>query len=292
MRKSTRLVTGAVAVLAFSGAPLMSGSAAWAEDLVPPTESDWGTVVPGGQRPQSDAWIAKVRGLNGSVDTTLFESHYPEIPQAPSTRAGGKGLIDLTATPALPGLPGTSIGVGSALYTNAIGDALPSTEGADDVPFPGAAYAQAGGASIDVGLPYVPNALPESVQLSPWGLHLDGIEVEATAKPGMPVAFSGRGPTSGYISSFGAKVVDVPTEFPPNFGVRIPADHSEPAIAQVELNEQVTVDSEGNPTVDAAGEYVFDPNASSGYVNAGHATVLGLNTADITIGHAAVLGQE
>jgi hypothetical protein len=288
MRRRTKLTAGAVAVLALAGASVLTGPSAWADDLVAPSVTDWGTVVPGGARPQADAWIAKVRGMGPTVDSALFESHYPGIPQAPETEAGGKGLVDLVT----PKLPGPGIGVGSALYTKAIGNALPASEGAEDVPFPGAAYAQAGGASIDVGFPYLPSPLPESVSLSPWGLHLDGIEVEATAKPGLPVEFSGRGPASGYISSYGIKVIDVPTEWPPNFGARIPADHSEPAIAQLELNEQVTVDSEGYPTVDASGNYVFDPTAASGYVNAGHATVLGMNAADVTIGHAAVLGQE
>jgi hypothetical protein len=55
------------------------------------------------------------------------------------------------------------------------------------------------------------------------------------------------------------------------------------------LNEQVTTDSQGKPTEDANGRYRFDPKATSGYANAAHVSVLGLNAIDVTVAHAAVV---
>jgi hypothetical protein len=277
--RSARLaVAGALAgaCMLVAVAPALAADA----PLPPPNSDDWGTIVPNVSGPQADAWIARLKGLNGVVNTTLFESHDPPIPGAPRNAGGGKGLITL---------PG--IGVGSALATRALADMLPAgSQGAPDVPAPGAAYAMFTGAMIDVGMPYIPNPIPGYNQpnLSPWGLHLDGITGEVWSKPGKPLAVRGSFGT-GYLSSFGVKVIDIPLDWPENTVVRIPPDRTQPPIGLFGFKEIVTTNGKGQPTVDPQGHYIYSPIAASGYLNAGHASFLGTNVADLTVGHAATL---
>ncbi|HEX9343091.1 MAG TPA: hypothetical protein VF995_05695 [Actinomycetota bacterium] len=276
--RSRRLRFAAVSILA--GACLLGAlSPAFATEDPPANSTDWGTVVPDTPGPQADAWIASVKGLAGLVNTTLFEAHDPATPDAPKTRGG---LEDGISIPFL--------GYVSALGTVALANKLPAgSDGAPDVPMPGAAYAKASGGEITIGLPYVPNPFPGGTQLSPVGLYADGIQTEAKVMPGKPVAFSGKfGDFS--LSSFGFNIISLPLEWPVNFGVRIPQDRWLPAIAEVMTKEEVTTNSLGQPTKDSDGNYVFDPKATAGYVNAGHVSVLGTDVADATVGHAAVMG--
>lgn len=275
----------AIAVTAASVAVL--GIAVPASAGQDPVADDWGTVVPNGGCAQADAWVASVRGLGDTVDARLFESHSPAVPTAPGSRSGGKDLVNLT----VPSLFGTQmgLGVGSALYSRALANKLPANPGASDtIPAFCAAYAEAGGGSIDVGLPYVSSPLPGAPQLSPVGLHVEGLSVDATATLGKPVTLN-SGAARGYISSLGTRLLAVPPMWPVNFGIRIPADRAQPVLALATTNEQVTTDSSGRPTLDPSGQYFFNPNASSGYVNAVHVSILGTNGADIVVGHAAVL---
>jgi hypothetical protein len=251
----------------------------------PDPAADWGTVVSNGGCAQSDAWIASLRGLGGNVDTRLFESHSPPTPAAPQARNGGKDLVNLTM-PSLFGLQ-IGLGAGSALYTRALANKVPAGAGAPDTtPSFCTAYAEAGGASIDLGLPYLSNP-GGGTQLSPVGVHLEGVSVDATATPGKPVVLNGSA-VRGYLSSLGSPVITIPPQSV-NAGLRIPPDRSQPVLALATTNEQVTTDSSGRPTLDQAGHYAFDPTASSGYVNAVHISLLGTNGADLVVGHAAVL---
>jgi len=248
-----------------------------------PDSDDWGTIVKGVHCAQSDAWIARVQGLQRTVDTALFEAHSPATPTAPEAQNGGQNLVNLTVP------PGIGLGVVSALYSKALTDRLPTNSGGSGtVPAPCAAHARAGGGSVDVGVPYVAAPVAGGTQLSPIGVHVDAIDVEATSRPGHPVAFKG-GAVSGYLSSFGRRIINIPKIWPVNFGVRVPADRSQPAFALATTNEQVTTDSEGKPTLDAKGHYKYDPTATSGYINGIHATVLGTTAADATVAHAAVI---
>ncbi|GAA4049892.1 hypothetical protein [Nonomuraea soli] len=265
---------GGLAVAA--AAPSITAAAAQQAER---SADDWGTVVADGGCVQAHSWIVRVKGLAGLVDTTLYGAHYPAIPAAPEERSGGKGLIDL-AFPRGPGL-----GRGGALFTRALGHRLPGEEGVPR-PAPCSAYAEAGGSEITVGMPFVPKVLGRVIQ-PPIGVHAERVQVRAVTTPEGPVTFSGE-VAAASISSFGKKVIDVPVQWPVNFGVRIPADLTRPAIAQAVTNEQVTTDARGRPT-ERDGRYFFDPLAKSGYVNAAHATLLGLNAADATVGHAAVL---
>jgi hypothetical protein len=254
-----------------------------ADPSLPPSSDDWGTVVPGVPGPQADAWVARLRGFYGVVNTTLFESHDPPVPGAPRFATGGKGVVTL---------PG--IGIGSGLASRALANSLPaSTASAPAVPTPGAAYAMFTGGWIDAGMPYIPNPLPGSnhhnqPNLSPIGLHLDGLTGEVWSRPGKPLAVRGSFGT-GYLSSFGVKVVDVPVDWPENTVIRIPQDPTEPATGLFGFKEIVTTNSDGQPTMDSTGHYRYSPTASSGYLNAAHASFLDTNAADLTIGHAATL---
>ncbi len=272
-----------VAAVSLSGLALSTLPASAAPDPIPPDPDDWGTVVSGNHCAQADSWVARVTGLGKVVNTALFEAHAPETPSAPEDVAGGEHLVNLT----IP--PGIGLGVASAIHARALADQLPTNPGQQaTTPAPCSAYAQAEGASVDVGLPYIANPVSGGTQLSPLGVHVDAISVDATATPDNPVAFRG-GAAAGYISSFGNKIISIPKLWPVNFGVRIPADYSQPAFALASTNEQVTTDSGGYPTTDSSGHYRYDPTARSGYVNAIHASVLGTNAADVTVAHAAVL---
>ncbi|MFE0174770.1 hypothetical protein ACFWZ2_20845 [Streptomyces sp. NPDC059002] len=247
-----------------------------------PENSDWGEVLktsPDGL--QANAWVARVQGLQGIVDTALFESHYPTTPKAPAEQSGGKKLIDLAPA-------GIGIGKGSALYSRAMGNKFPATTSSDTpVPAPGVAYADAGGAAVDVGIPYIQNPTG-GTQLSPLGIHVEGITVSAMSVPGKPVHFTG-GAARASLSSMGADLIKIPPLWPVNFGARIPADYSKPPVALATTNEQVTTDNKGKPTLGEDKHYKYDAKATSGYVNAIHASILGTEVADVTIGHAAVL---
>lgn len=255
----------------------------------------WGTIVPGNKEcTQSDAWMVSIKGAFGIVNTKLFESHFPSIPDAPDHRNGGKDLVNLTF-PAF----GTRVGLGvvSALYTRAIGNELPANPGdgspssEDTVASRCSAFAEAGGGAVDVGVPYIAPATTGGTQRSPIGVHVEGISVDATARPGQPVALNG-GAARGYFSVGGKKVISIPPLWPTNFGVRIPSDRSLPTLATAITNEQVTTDNQGRPTLDSKGHSFTDPTATSGYVNAVHASALGTNGADVIVGHAAVLTRS
>jgi hypothetical protein len=273
------LVAGVAAVCA---AGLVAPASADDGVDLPPDSDDWGTVIAGNKScVQADSWIARVTGLGRMVNTAMFESHYPTMAEAPEEQGGGRDIVDLTAG-------GFGIGKVSALYTRSLGHRIPVDIGGGstrDVPC--GAYAQAGGGSVDVGIPYVANPFG-ATPMSPFGVHVDAVDVSATSEPGQPVKFRG-GAASGYFSMFGQRIIDIPKIWPVNFGVRIPQDRSQPVLALAETNEQVTTDRLGRPTLDSSGHYFTDPSATSGYVNAIHASVLGGNAADVTVGHAAVL---
>ncbi|MCX5174597.1 hypothetical protein [Streptomyces virginiae] len=210
----------------------------------------------------------------------IFESLFPASPQAPQIQRG-PGAVDLA-----PG--GVRVGTAGSPFSRVLADALPSnTAGAADEPTPGAVFAQAGGAGFDIGIPYLPRP-GGGIQLSPVGVHLDGVNTSAVSLPGKAVELAGHA-AGGYVSIAGEKVADIPPGCPPNTAIRIPEDPSRPPVALLVVNEQVTTDSQGRPTLGKDGKYAFDPEATSGYVNVIHMSVLGNDVAEVTIGHAAVI---
>lgn len=253
-------------------------------------DTAWGTVIPHVPAPQSHAWLVRVDGI--LADKAVFASHYPVMPGAPEVRSGGSELIRLVPEAQAPLIPAVGLGVASGAYTKAIGNAVAGNPGQMDLPYPGAAHAEAAATSIDVGVPYISNIIPGGKQLSLVGVHLEGVRVAVTSWR-QRLKFSGMGPVAGYVSLLGRPLLEVPTDYiKPNLGIRIPEDRSDPALAEVVLNEQVTTDSEGKPTEDANGRYAFDPRATSGYANAAHVSVLGLNAIDVTVAHAAVTAKS
>lgn len=294
MRRLPSLVT-AVAVLALF--PVSAHA-----DTPPPTPIQntkvdpavsilWGRIDPNAGCAQSAAWLARVKGIGGIVDTSLFEAHSPAIADAPEGKDGPGVDIPFIG----------SFGAGtSTAFTDRPGavesDALANNPAAKDkIPVPCSAYAESGGGTVDMGLPFIPNPMTTAQNnlpsLSPIGLRATGIYVSALAVPGKPVLLQG-GIGSALFSVFGTKVIDVPKVWPRNGGVRIPPDRTQTELASAFTNEQVTTDSRGMPTthmVNGRPEYFYDPLAISGYVNAFHLSALGTNVADATVGHAAVM---
>ncbi|MEV3852725.1 hypothetical protein AB0J38_00100 [Streptomyces sp. NPDC050095] len=280
MTRKTR--TALTLALATATALSVAGTSL-ADDGVPVTRQvdNWGTVLETPSPVQSNAWVVRVKGVGGILDTALFESHYPASAKAPKQQNGGNKIVDLA-----PG--GFGIGRVSALFSRALGNEVPSSRaGGANVPAPGTAYADAGGGAVDVGLPYISNP-KGGTQLSPFGVHVDGIMVSALSQPKKPVAFTG-GAASGYISVLGQKVVSIPDVWASNLGARIPKDYSQDPVALATTNEQVTTDENGMPTLGKDGHYKMDPKATSGYVTGIHASVLGTQVADVTVAHAAVI---
>ncbi|MBC9714302.1 hypothetical protein H9Y04_17210 [Streptomyces sp. TRM66268-LWL] len=242
---------------------------------------DWGTVVETKDGVQANAWVIGVTGIGRLINARMFESASPGTPKAPREMEGGNELVNLA-----PG--GVGLGKVSALYSKALTNKLPANKSSKSTfPVPGAAYANAGGGSVHIGLPYVENPFG-GTPLSGLGVRVDAIDVHARSLPGRPVEFQG-GAASGEITLFGTKIVEIPPIWAVNLGATIPGggDDAAPIIAQT--NEQITTDAKGVPTKGKNGSYQYDPRATSGYVNAIHASVLGPNVADVTIGHAAVI---
>ncbi|SDK53061.1 hypothetical protein [Streptomyces indicus] len=280
---TTGLRAATAAGLALSVAVGVAGTAT--ADVKDPSY-DWGTVVETPDGVQANAWVAGVTGVGRIVNARLFEAASPGTPKAPREMEGGNELVNLTAP-----TPVGKVGLGkvSALYAKALTNKLPvSKSSKTTMPVPGAAYANAGGGSVDIGLPYVESNVFAGTALTGFGVHVDAIDVHARSLPGRPVEFQG-GAASGKITLFGTTVVEIPPIWAVNLGATIPAtgDDAAPIIAQT--NEQITTDNKGVPTKGKNGSYQYDPRATSGYVNAIHASVLGPNVADVTIGHAAVI---
>ncbi|CAM5622334.1 hypothetical protein GCM10010329_20250 [Streptomyces spiroverticillatus] len=251
--------------------------------ILPQGDSDnWGTLVDTEDCVQADAWVLRGKGIGGLVEGALFGSHYPAMGWWAKQHTFTDNLLDLT-------IGGVGLGRISALYSRALGHAHPSSRaGGPDVPAQGQVYADAGGGSIDVGVPYIENPVGRT-QLSPIGVHVDALAVSAWSQPGKAVQFTG-GAGSAHFSIAGMRLIDIPDAWPVNFGLTLPPNlASSFTLAQATTNEQVTTDEKGRVTVNKDGEYEYDPGATSGYVNNIHISVLGTNVIDITLSHAAVI---
>ncbi|MFB7178602.1 hypothetical protein ACFCYI_12965 [Streptomyces sp. NPDC056257] len=246
-------------------------------------QDDWGAVDATAAPVQARAWMVRVRKLGPVVDATMFESGFPAGPHAPE-RAGGTGSVDLATG-------GVAIGRGDSLSSRALGNALPDARDGrrPDVPTPGAAYAQTGAATLEVAIPYAADSA-DGTQPSKVCVHLAALTASALSQPGKAIQFSGT--AGGHLSIMGAKEIDIPAMWPANFPFRLPADTSKPALAIGFLNEQITTDSQGQPTRGKNGAYAYDPKATSGFTNAVRLIVFGDETTEVTIGHAAVIRAQ
>lgn len=241
---------------------------------------DWGTVIPTTDGLQADSWVARLKGPT-VVDTPLFEAADPTFRSTPNAQSAGPGLISLNSGGQQP------IGKASAPASHAFRNAYPrSISGQEKLPALGVSYAESSFAAIDIGLPYIQNPTG-GIPLSAVGVHLEACRAIAVSVPGKPVRLHG-GCGRGYISVGGKKIIDISPSVSPNFEINIP--ESEPRVAFIILNEQVTTDNNGNPTTDNNGDYRYDPKATSGYVNAIRIVYFGVQQSEeITVGHAAVI---
>lgn len=247
---------------------------------VEPSDNGWGTLAPGSHPCQAHAWTACLTGYDPQP-AFFFQAHAPEASDAPGHSSGGQTLHDFETS-------GAEFGKVAAPMSRAAQNALLSPSAGPDVTAErGTAHADSRLASGDLGIPYV--ADPDGgAQLPAVGVHLEAVTAEAVTKPGQPVTLA-SGVRQAYVTSAGQKVASVPAEWPVNFSVRIPADTSQPVVALVVFNEQVTTDAQGRPTLGKDGRYAYDAKSTSGYVNAARLTVYGERPTELTIGHAAVL---
>ncbi|GAA3593281.1 hypothetical protein GCM10022223_05210 [Kineosporia mesophila] len=244
-------------------------------------KEQWGTVLSGSPL-QASAWLAGAQGP-GLPGNESAVTHSPATTSMPGTITGSRARIGLD-------VGGFLIGRTLLPMSRSVTDLLPSTvAGAPDVEAIGSAYADITADDLEIGWPYLPNH-HGGIQLSPIGVHLEGLEVIAVGRPGRPVRF-GLTLTRGFVSIEGVPFAELPHVVPPNYEVHVPIDPAQGLAALIVFNEQVTTDHEGRPTqVPESGRpYVFDPDAVSGYVNAAHLMLPGSSPVDITVGHAAVL---
>ncbi|KAI8866894.1 hypothetical protein GQ42DRAFT_172270 [Ramicandelaber brevisporus] len=266
---------------------LLSGAALLSLSLSGRAQDEWGTVVDTPSGIQATGWFMRLQGLQAVPDAQLFVAHDPELPSAPKIQTSSGQLVDLNPGGSFPAGKAQSIQVRS--MTNKRLPPNMSTKEPEDAI--GHVFADCSVSSFDVGFPYVASPNMGGVQQSPIGVHAEGLKVSAYSQPGKPISFTLEA-TGGYVSVAGTKVVDLPPIWPANFAVRIPEDASQPAVANIVFNEQVTTDELGVPTTGPDGHFKFDAKATSGYVNAIHLSLLGTEVADITIGHAAVIRNK
>ncbi|GAB6898403.1 hypothetical protein [Kineosporia succinea] len=241
----------------------------------------WGTVLAGAPL-QAGTWLTGATGP-GLPSGETAASHSPATASMPQAITSSGARIGLDVN-------GFLVGRTTAPVSRSVTHRLPATvAGAPDVEAPGAAYAEVGAAELEVGWPYLPNH-HGGTQLSPIGVHLEGLHVIAVARPGRPVRF-GLTVTRGSVSVEGVSFADLPHVIPPNYEVHVPIDPAAGTSALIVFNEQVTTDNGGRPTAlpNASHQFRFDPEAGTGYVNAAHLYLPGPAGADITVGHAGVL---
>ncbi|WP_214104648.1 hypothetical protein [Acrocarpospora catenulata] len=277
--------------------------------------SNWGTVLTSTGCVQADAWVARLKGLNGFLNTTLFPAHYPEHGQTHAS-AVGRRMVDLKVPDPTGLTSGLSFGEASGFYARAVGHAVPARRGGEQA-VPCAAYAEVGGAVFDVGLPSLPSvgllasatgtgggllnqatpfrpgrspAWAELRDSSPVRIHLEDVAVSARSVPGKPVRLT-SGVSGGFLATYGTKILHFPAKWPANLGFELPTPYGAP-LGVVTTNEQITVNPNGTATLTPGrSAYEQNPAAPGGYVNAVHLSVLGTNAADLTVGHAAVLNR-
>lgn len=252
-----------------------------ADPLDANSSADWGPILTDNDYcSQASAWFVGFDGFGGAINGKLWEAHSPRSSANVGPTAGFGKLVDVTWP---SGETRVGLGTASGLYARTYNDKLPDASGNVTVDAPCSARADVGIGSADLGLPYFEAATAaDGVPLSPFGIHINGINGIVQAEPGKPVKMTGS-LIGGWVSIFGNKVFDFPGEFPANFGVTFAP------FGQFVLKEQVTTGSDGMPTKDASGNYRYDPNASSGYSNAFHGSILGRTVGDLTIIHGAAL---
>ncbi|MDG4858123.1 hypothetical protein P8605_08150, partial [Streptomyces sp. T-3] len=235
--------------------------------------TNWGTIAGTDQPMQADAWALRTLGRGAGRDVRLAEAHLPAGPGVPTTVTG------LAPEPVHIESGGWTFGTVQGLNSTT------STRG-DSV----TAESRVGG--LTLGLPYLTRPNPAGrgelpAAKSPLRLELHDATTTAVATAGKAPRFSTT-IKGGRLLSHGRQLFTFNGPLKPNKGLRIPADTRRPPQLLVTLNEQITTDAQGHPTAGEDGGYVHDPEATSGYANAAHMTVLTPYVMDVTVGHAAV----
>ncbi|MFC7305849.1 hypothetical protein ACFQVC_16680 [Streptomyces monticola] len=243
----------------------------WFKSAPPPEPLpaiNWGTIADTSDTTQANAWALRTLG-RGKGDVRLAEAHLPAGPKAPTAV---KGLLPEAE-------PLKAHGKDFGTVQN-----LTSTTSAAN----GTVTARSRIGGLTLGLPYITGPEPMPADKAPLRLELRDAEATATGRAGRPPQFS-TSAKGGKLLSFGRELARFDGPLAPNRGLRIPADKARPAQLLATLNEQITTDEQGHPSVGPNGGYARDPQATSGYVNTAHLTLLAPEAMDVTIGHAAVI---
>ncbi|CAM5622244.1 hypothetical protein SSPIM334S_02809 [Streptomyces spiroverticillatus] len=280
--RTTQLLTlTAVAALALTGTALAESGAGVA--VRGGTNDNWGSVLQTDETVQADTWSVRAKGEAGTLVEGDTRSHFPAFDGAPTTTDQRGKAVQLQYNGQPMGLLIEPFTETRKLKGTGKGD-----NGGDGV------RARTLIETIDLGMPYTAHDGPGGgAAKAELGLKLDKVKVVAEALPGKPVHFD-TSVGSGALYAKGKALITVdpkknPRSWAPNAGIRFPMDPKVAPRLIVTVNEQITTDGQGYPTMDDDGSYRFDPKALSGYANAVHLTVLTPDIADITIGHAAAL---
>ncbi|WP_327354760.1 hypothetical protein [Streptomyces sp. NBC_01304] len=235
--------------------------------------ANWGTIADTNQPVQADVWALRTLGRGAGADVRLAEAHLPAGPGVPTSAK------DLAPEPLRLESEGWTFGTVQGLTSTT------ATHG-DSV----TAESRVGG--LTLGLPYLtrPDAAGREklpAPKIPLRLELHDATTTAVATAGQAPKFT-TSAKGGRLLSNGRQLIAFNGPLEANKGLRIPADPRRPAQLFVTLNEQVTTDAQGHPTAGEDGGYVRDPEATSGYANTAHITVLTPYVMDVTVGHAAV----
>ncbi|SDK53086.1 hypothetical protein [Streptomyces indicus] len=234
---------------------------------LPPTATNWGTVVSTDEPAQANAWALRALGAGGGADARLVEAHLPALPHAPAAANVTKPL-EL----------GKKYSFGTLHHLSAR-TFLQN----------GAVHAEARIGRAELGVPYLKAAgKPVPEKRLPVRLELRDAVTTATGRADRAPEFRTE-VGGGSVVSFGRELHRFDGPLKPNTGLRLPADSKLPAWGLLTLNEQITTDAQGHPTTGKHGGYAPDPQATSGYANAAHLTLLFPEALDMTAGHAAVL---
>ncbi|NGO79225.1 hypothetical protein G6045_26755 [Streptomyces sp. YC504] len=228
----------------------------------------WGTVADDDTPAQADAWTLRVRGGNAHGDARLTEAHLPALPHAPAAVSGAAKPLEL----------GKKYSFGSL-------HRLSTRTWLKD----GSVHAEAKLGRAELGMPYLKAAgKAADTKRLPVLLELRDAVTTAVGHAERPAEFRTE-IKGGRAMSFGRELLRFDGPLKPNTSVRIPADKKLPPWGLITFNEQITTDAQGHPTAGKDGRYAPEPQATSGFANTAHVTLLFPVALDMTVGHAAVL---
>ncbi|MFC7307021.1 hypothetical protein ACFQVC_22670 [Streptomyces monticola] len=284
-RSTTTARTAAVTACLTAGALLAGSGPAASHIVVPPGDDgpgDWGTVVSTDKGLGANAWLARMKGVSKVEPTPLREAAFPARKGAPEDVVSAKDITELKAGD-------VPMGQASADFVRARGDRTPPEKyKGDPVDAPGAATADIGSGQVALAIP----SPGSSDKKNPDFLTIDlsGLAMSAVTRPGKPIEFTAMAKEAsiGYGPKNRQKTIDLGDLGEPNRKLVLPQGAADDkAMATVTVNEIHTTDQDGKVTLNKRGNTTILPESTCGYANAVHASLLGPEVADVTVGHVA-----